>query len=101
MNETVTSTPVEAALRQARRERRRGHHRKEMLLLRKAVFCHQESAPLWNRYALSCLRDGKTDEAQKAFAQSAWLDRRNGNPRRAAVTRGLAEQALMGRLGLD
>jgi Flp pilus assembly protein TadD len=85
---------VEAALRQARRARKRGRHRQEMLLLRKAAFAASENPALWNRYALSCIREGRHDEAAQAFAHSVWLDRRHGNRRRAEVTLRLADQTM-------
>jgi hypothetical protein len=94
----LTPASIQAALNQAKQARRRGKHRKAMLLMRKAAFEGRENPTLWNRYALSCLRDGRTDEAQKAFAHSIWLDRRQGNHRRAQVTTELAERALRGDL---
>lgn len=96
---TESSPLIAAALNQAKRARKKGNHRKAMLLLRKAAFQEHENAALWTRYALSCLRDGRSDEAQKAFSQAIWLDRRRGNHRRAAVTQQLAERARTG--GLD
>lgn len=93
------SNPViQAALNQAKQARRRGKHRKAMLLMRKAAFEGQDNPTLWIRYALSCLRDGRDDEAKKAFAHAVWLDRRQGNPRRARVTEELAEKAERGEL---
>lgn len=92
------SPVIQAALNQAKQARRRGKHRKAMLLMRKAAFEGQENPTLWTRYALSCLRDGRADEAQKAFSQAVWLDRRQGNPRRAKVTEQLAEKARRGEL---
>ncbi len=89
-----TNPVVRAALNQAKRARRRGKHRQAMLLLRKAAFQEHENAALWTRYALSCVRDGRTDEAKKAFSQAIWLDRKHGNHRRAAVTETVAERAL-------
>lgn len=65
-----------------------------MLLLRKAAFAAAENAALWNRYALSCVRDGRNDEAAQAFAHAVWLDRRHGNRRRAEVTLRLADEAM-------
>lgn len=94
------SPVILAALNQAKQARRRGKHRKAMLLMRKAAFEGRENPTLWTRYALSCLRDGRCEEAQKAFAQAVWLDRRQGNDRRARVTEGLADKALRGELVL-
>lgn len=91
-----TSPVIQAALNQAKQARRRGKHRKAMLLMRKAAFEGQENPTLWTRYALSCLRDGRDDEAQKAFSQAVWLNRRQGNPRRAQVTEEIAEKARSG-----
>lgn len=95
------SPAIQAALNQAKQARRRGKHRKAMLLMRKAAFEGRENPTLWTRYALSCLRDGRSEEAHKAFAQAIWLDRRQGNHRRAEVTQELAEKALRGELALN
>jgi Flp pilus assembly protein TadD len=99
MSEVQHPSPViQAALNQARQARRRGKHRKAMLLMRKAAFEGRENPTLWTRYALSCLRDRRDEEAQKAFAHAVWLDRRQGNSRRARVTENLAEKARRGEL---
>ena len=82
---------LEAAVRQAARQRRRGDYRRAMLLLRDAAFQAENNAGLWTRYALSCESAGKRDEAKKAFAQAIWLQERAGRVRGADVTRKLEQ----------
>lgn len=94
--QSLSTDPVDVALRQARRERCRGKHRKAMLHLRRAAFEAEHRPGLWNRYALCCARSGKMEEGRKAFAQAAWLFERDGRSKTAAVTRRLAEQAEQG-----
>ncbi len=91
--------PISTATRQAARERRRGDHRKSMLLLRRAAFEAGEQRPgLWTRYAFACMRGGRSDDGRKAFAQAVWLLERTGQERGAEITRKLAEQAAVGNL---
>lgn len=90
---------ISTATRQAARERRRGDHRKSMLLLRRAAFEAGEQRPgLWTRYAFACMRGGKTEDGRKAFAQAVWLHERTGHERSAEITRLFAERAEQGNL---
>ncbi len=94
----LSTDTVEVALRQARKERTKGHHRRSMLLLRRAAFEARERPAVWAHYALSCMKSGQVDEGRKAFAHAAWLHERNGHRRRADLIRRLAAQAEAGTL---
>jgi len=89
---------LDALLRQAARQRRRGDFRRAMQLLKQAAFEESDNAGIWTRYALACMSTGKRDDANKAFAQAIWLQERAGRDRGAEVTRELAALASEGKL---
>lgn len=89
---------LETALRRVRRERNRGHHRKALLLLRRAAFEAKESPGVWTRYALCCAEEGKSEDAARAFSQAVWLCQRDGSKKRAHLTLQLASDAKAGTL---
>lgn len=97
VNSDLSTDPIDVAVRQASRARRKGRHRQSMLLLRKAAFA-AERPGLWTRYAFACMRGGKRDDGRKAFAQAVWLLERTGQSRGAELTRRLAEDAEAGTL---
>lgn len=99
INQDFPDDAIATATRQAARERRRGDHRKSMLLLRRAAFEAGEKRPgLWTRYAFACMRGGRADDGRKAFAQAVWLLERTGHERSAEITRLFAERAEQGNL---
>jgi hypothetical protein len=64
-----------------------------MLVLRNACHVHRESAMCWTRYAAACQLVDNDGEAVLALKQALWLRERDGDARRAHVTRGLLETA--------
>lgn len=94
----LSTDPIDVAVRQASRARRKGRHRQSMLLLRRAAFAAGERPGLWTRYAFSCMRGGKREDGRKAFAQAVWLLERTGQSRGADLTRRLAKDAEAGTL---
>ncbi len=91
-------SPLDCTIRQATRARRKGRHRKAMLLLRKAAFEASERPGLWTRYALCCMREGRNEDGNKAFAHAIWLCRKAGIPKRTDILIELQKNALTGDL---
>ena len=77
-------------VRRAFRLRRRGEHRRSMLLLREACNSEPHAARLWIWYGLACVKAGRRDAALEALRHAAWLRERERDPRRAEVTRSVA-----------
>lgn len=92
----VAQPEAEVMLRRAWRFRRRGEHRRAMLLLREV--CHREpdEAKLWTLYAVQCVRIGRRAEAASALKQAAWIRQRDREHARARVTRALLDCLLAG-----
>lgn len=84
---------LETVVRQARRARIKGDHRRAMVLLREACCLVPEDARLWTLYATACVRQRRTADAERALSQAVWLRERQGDDVRAAVTRRLLERA--------
>jgi Flp pilus assembly protein TadD len=92
----VAQPEAEAMLRRAWRFRRRGEHRRAMLVLREV--CHREpdEAKLWTLYAVQCVRMGRRADAASALKQAAFLRQRDREHARARVTRALLDSLLAG-----
>jgi hypothetical protein len=87
----------EALLRRALRFRRRGEHRRAMVMLREAAYSTPSDAKLWTQYAVACVRLGRRDDAAEALKQAVWLRQRENDEPRLRVTRALLERLLSGR----
>jgi len=82
---------AEQLVRQARRWRRRGKHRRCMLALHQACAFRQEDAALWTLYAAECVAANRCEDAERALGHAIWLRQRCRDGRRAQVTRALLE----------
>lgn len=87
---------LDVLLRQARRHRRRGEHRRVMLTLKEACFLARDEARLWTLYGVACLRARRQADGVEALNQAVWLRERRKDEKRARVTRRLAELAQAG-----
>ncbi|MFO7178133.1 MAG: hypothetical protein DIU78_005460, partial [Pseudomonadota bacterium] len=86
-------SPVEARLKQAHRNRRRGDARRAFVLLREACFLAGDDARLWTLYAIQCWRMNRGDDARQALRQALWLRERAHDEPRARVLRRLLDAA--------
>ena len=87
---------IEIMLRRALRFRRRGEHRRAMLILREAAFCAPSNAKLWMHYAVACVRLGRREDAANALKQALWCRKRENDVPRSRVTRALLDGLLSG-----
>ncbi|MBE7480766.1 MAG: hypothetical protein HS104_12390 [Polyangiaceae bacterium] len=83
-------------LARARRHRRRGEHRRAMLVMREACYRVLDDARLWTLYAVACVRAGRRDEAVSALKQAVWLRERDRHVDKARVTLALLAGLLAG-----
>ena len=81
--------------RRCARLRRRGEHRKAALALRELVF-RDGTAGAWVRLGAALVLAGRTAQAVDALKQGAYLHRRAGAQRRAAVVHKLIAAARAG-----
>jgi Flp pilus assembly protein TadD len=81
----------EVLVRQARRHRRRGEHRRAMVLLREACQLVGDDARLWTLYGVSCVKLRRVSEGKRALSQALWLRNRAHDAPRAAVTQRMLE----------
>lgn len=97
---TVCQPAESDLLARARRHRRRGEHRRAMLVMKE--ICHRvlDDARLWTIYAVACVRAGRRDEAADALKQALWLRQRDRHVDKARVTRELLSGLLAGNASL-
>ena len=87
-------------LNRVRRFRRRGEHRRAMLLLREACYTERDNARLWTLYGVQCFCVGRREDAIVALGQAVWLRERARDGRRAQVVRELIERIELGSVTL-
>jgi hypothetical protein len=87
---------ADVLVRQARRWRRRGEHRRAMVALSQACVLRQQDAALWTLYADACVRARRREAAADALGQALWLRQRARDHGRARVTRRLRDRVLSG-----
>jgi Flp pilus assembly protein TadD len=85
-----------ALVRRARRLRRRGEHRRAMLILRDLAYSEATDARIWTLYGVACVRLGRREDGVEALKQAVWLRQRDHDDARARVTRALIACVLAG-----
>lgn len=99
MRRRPTSHPAPAEqtlLGRAWRHRRRGEHRRAMLVLHEACCRESSSARLWTLYAVQAWRAGRRQDAEDALKQALWLRQRERAPEKTRVTRALLASLASG-----
>jgi len=80
--------------RRAFRHRRKGAHRRAMLVLRQAAHADEGDARIWTLYGAQCMRTGQLDSAARALTHAAWLRDREGAVAKARTTRAVLARII-------